>query len=84
MSILPQQRPMSKSYTITISVIYMAMAGYLAYRGYLIHKPLFYGLAAILVVATIIRLSKLRSTLPPSPPPDEQKKVELFSKPKDF
>ena len=87
MSILPQQRPMSKPYAAVVAVVYLALAGYVAYRGYLEHKPFFYGIAAVAVVAAVIRVMRARN-VGPAPKadasPSDEKKVELFSKPKDF
>lgn len=87
MSILPQQRPMSKGYATIVAVVYLALGAYVAYRGYLEHKPFFYGVAAVAVIAAVVRVLRSRSAGGGPKPPDPQspdKKVELFSKPKDF
>jgi hypothetical protein len=87
MSILPYQRPMSKRYTSVIAVVYLALAGYMAYRGYVEHRNFLYALAAVLVVAAFARVLRARkvSAGPDTPAaPTSDKKVELFSKPKDF
>ena len=87
MSILPQQRPMSMQYAVATAVVYLALGGYVAYRGYTEHKNFFYVIAAVAVVAAVIRILRTRkaagvSSTASAPPQD--KKVDLFSKPKDF
>lgn len=87
MSILPQQRPMSMQYAVVTAAVYLALGGYVAYRGYTEHKPLFYVIAAVAVIAAVIRVLRSRkmagapAALPAQP---QDKKVDLFSKPKDF
>lgn len=87
MAILPQQRPMSMQYAVATAIVYLALGGYVAYRGYTEHKNFFYVIAAVAVVAAVIRLMRSRKAAgAPSTPPAKSQgdKVELFSKPKDF
>ena len=87
MSILPQQRPMSKLYATVVAAVYLALGGYVAYRGYVEHRKFLYAIAAVAVVAAVVRVWRARNAaVPPSAPPApaSEKKVELFSKPKDF
>lgn len=87
MAILPKQRPMSMQYAVVTAVLYLALGGYVAYRGYIEHKNVFYVVAAVAVIAAVIRIARARKVAgPPNVPPTEpqDKKVELFSKPKDY
>jgi hypothetical protein len=84
MSILPQQRPMSQQYTAIVAVVYLALAGYMAYRGYVEHRNFLYVLAAVLVFAAAARVFRSRKTTQQPRAQAQDKKVELFSKPKDF
>ena len=87
MSIAPQPRAMSKQYTAVLAVVYLALAGFLAYRGYQEHNKMFYIFAGILVVAVVIRVMRLRSAAQSqaaAQPKSPDQKVDLFTKPKDF
>ena len=87
MAILPQQRPMSKQYGIVIFVVYLALAGWIIYRGYERHDAKLYIFAAILIaaaVARLIRVTRAGAAQQQTPKLEDKDKVDLFTKPKDF
>lgn len=84
MAILPQQRPMSKGYTGAVCVVYLALAGYIAYRGYVEHRHILWVFAMVLVAAAVARLMRMSRSAQPPAAATGDKKVELFTKPKDM
>ncbi|MGH9522464.1 MAG: hypothetical protein ACRD3E_08025 [Terriglobales bacterium] len=77
---------MSKTYTGAACVVYLALAGYIAYRGYAEHRHILWVFAFVLVAAAVARLMKMRRVAQAQPPVPRtgEDKVELFTKPKDF
>jgi hypothetical protein len=86
MAILPQQKPMSTGYTAVITVVYLALAGFVAYRGYTENRHFFYVLSAVLVLASIARIMRTRNAAAARKPASTtaDSKVDLFTKPKDY
>ena len=87
MSIAPQPRAMSKQYTAVLAVVYLALAGFMAYRGYQQNNKMFYIFAGILVLAVVIRVVRARSvaqSLAAAQAKSPDQKVDLFTKPKDY
>jgi hypothetical protein len=89
MSIVPQQRPVSKQYASIMAVGYFVLAGYLVYRGFQQHDQRMYIFAAVLVLAAVLRLIRLQhsatvQTLQQHQPGPAEQKLDLFTKPKEF
>ncbi len=59
-------RAQSKTYHVVLVVIYMALAGALAYRGYQRHDRIMIGLAAGVVLAAVLRLVRVWRMAPPA------------------
>jgi uncharacterized membrane protein YvlD (DUF360 family) len=68
MSIMPMARTQSKTYHVMVVVIYVALAGALAYRGYQRHDKFMMALAAGVVLAAVFRLVRALRMAPPAKP----------------